>query len=96
MKKYAMIIILSLSIINLVGCNSKKSIEKNTIDVPNFIYICDFEKNYIYTYSYYYDENTNIVYIVYKDANYDYMYPYIASNGLPYKFVDGEFVEINN
>lgn len=50
----------------------------------------------------YYDINTNIVYIIfneeqnagYASVGYGYMSPYYASNGKPYKYIDGKMEEI--
>jgi hypothetical protein len=47
----------------------------------------------------YYDKDTKIVYYIYQEDgiggySYSYITPYIAENGLPYTYENGELVEI--
>lgn len=44
-----------------------------------------------------YDTNTRIVYIENYTYNGNFVYtPYLSSNGLPYRYIGGELLEVNN
>lgn len=82
-----------LLVVFMTGCNNSKGI-KNYEETTNNI-LCQIPgDDYLY-----YDKNTNIVYIIFNEngtgySSYGYMSPYYASNGKPYKYIDGKMEEI--
>ena len=91
MKKIFGICLLLLAIVVMTGCVDEgwKKYEEHTG------YLFEKIKG---TECLYYDVNTQIVYVIFNEvahsSGYGYMSVYYASNGLPYKYVDGELKEI--
>lgn len=88
MKKTLILIITLISItLSMSGCNSSSE----PIDGGGTISAHDFMEE-----SLVYDTNTNIVYICHDDVTYDNIYTlYLSENGLPYRYIDGELIEVS-
>lgn len=86
-KTLILIITLILITLSMSGCNSSSEPinDGGTISAHNFM-----EESLVY------DTNTNIVYICYDNVNYDDVYTlYLSENGLPYRYIDDELVEVS-
>ena len=92
MKKIILIVTLIITIaFTACGCkaeNKTELIENN----GRSIYSVDILQDEILIY----DINTKIVYICQYTYSGNYIYtPYLSENGFPYKYIDGELVEVN-
>lgn len=88
-NKIILITMLILIIVSMVGCgdNNREIIANDgrSIYAEN---ICNKELLI-------YDTDTNIVYIKQYTYNGNYIYTlYLSENGLPYKYVNGELIEV--
>lgn len=82
---------LMLIIVSMVGCGDNNNNQEIIANDGRSIYAENICKNELLIY----DTDTNIVYI--KQYTYfdNYIYTlYLSENGLPYKYVNGELIEV--
>lgn len=97
MKKILYIVLVIIICLTLVGCEINPNQIHDINNLPNSIRAIENQRNL------YYDINTQIVYILFKESpnasyrGYGYMSAYYAPNGLPYIYdvKNQELIEIN-
>lgn len=91
MKRLFSIIILMLIVMSMVACGGKPANNEIIANDGRSIYSVDIFRREDMIY----DTNTKIVYISQYTYNGNYIYTlYLSENGLPYRYVNGELIEV--